>query len=1323
MDLYDTIPEKPDKITSPTLLDDADILGLGGKVIAGAGLGAGKIAFDVGKVGIASTQIAKAMLTLDLDAKLDLGDDFWTTYESISGLTTPTATKVTGELASYAASSAVMMSKLATMPKFAKLMQSSNAWDRYKAAMGIGAITDVATTTLHSSSKDESILNLVPEEHRGAVMNWFVDRTDDTDAEVLLKNVAEGLAIGGTVESGIALLAKAFRSTKATIHSTVEPSNTEEILDTLDGVLGKGDGSVKSEFIEKNTVVGSVLQGDPKAGTNKVQELSLAQPALGQPVKQNKIVEAGFSKEEIEVIAGLPNKANELMQSILDNPKATLKEKDAAKAYLKNKDLRDFTKRNLKNSGAGSLKNGLEINLLLGMQSKFPKRDPRSMAKAYADAMVSYSQGTLGFKDTLKAMSRKFGYGEANIMHQLATANALGKDMEEVLAASMVMRTRHGEKLQSIAKEIVGSGLGSSSPKIKQLLQQWELLDFYDSNVQGVVSSSGRLLNYAQVNPNDITKKMNQDLAEARRLVAEGKEIPEEVSAYEFFTQTITKEDDGRLAAMLDTIVKADVVDAKTLQKAMEGYEMMDYLEAFVFGSLLASPRTVIGSVLMSGGALTAWKQIVMRGFQAAVAKTAKYLPVKVLDDSKHSSATFNDVLIATEAMVGTTFKEFSRFFKSDLDRKLIKSIGGTREGVEGSLGTMTRAQLKNQMQLTATRLDAEGAYIKSSLMNVAQKLVSPIMAAQNWGIRGIEAIDDFWKSVNAETTLAVQANRVWYSEGSREIFGSAADTKDVFIDKYMALQRGYREAMELSGEAQQKALDRLWQGVNHTARLSVIKDVKEASRMSLEATMQQPVDNTAVGAAFGTLRSHISSSPVGRFAMMSVFPFTRTPINNLTEVIDHSPLAWTTNRWRNILKNGTPEEKLDIVSRMVAGFSLVSTVAFAANSGLLLGGDPKDNLLALTGVTPQGERELFKAERRLEHSILLNGTWYSYEKLGPIASLLSAAADLSKLMLSDDQAGVSNILAQSIAIAADDSHLKAIEEIIAIMRDPNAINELKSFAIDKTTKAITPLYGAQNSLRDLVVNRKYTSTVDAEVGGLAQELKAWIAKGLKSNTLFIVGTNAIGGGVYETDIDMVNNDVRASSDTIVGRAMHFMGLGNMDHTDEPWVQELVDFKMLPRNWNSNMIEGVPMSQQQMKKYTRKLYAHNGRAQEGLNQLVTSDAYLSIENDLDKKGVLTQALNVYKEYAKALTVEEDANLQHKIYMKKLFDIAMRNRKSPELGKTVGERVRGSTLRKAMSDTKNKVLLKEYMKEFGEEGTLGTSKSPRLEDVKQEFNLE
>ena len=324
-------------------------------------------------------------------------------------------------------------------------------------------------------------------------------------------------------------------------------------------------------------------------------------------------------------------------------------------------------------------------------------------------------------------------------------------------------------------------------------------------------------------------------------------------------------------------------------------------------------------------------------------------------------------------------------------------------------------------------------------------------------------------------------------------------------------------------------------------------------------------------------MKARAGTSPVGRFAMTSIFPFTKTPINYVSEIMDHTPLAITTKRFWDAMTNGTPEEQVEAFGRIAAGSTLMGVIAYGVSAG------------TISGTIRPEEREKAKALGIKEHSIFVDGTWYNYEKLGPIAALISSVADTQNLIDSDPDAPPHWVGAQALALAAENSHLATFGELIDIIKDPNHLKAGSKFAFNRAHQSITPLYGAQASLRDLVglaggdVNYKYRSSVDREVGGLAQELKASLANSLKSNTAILVGSNMIGAGLFEKDVDVTGNDIRVSSDTMSGKLLHLLGIGNMDNTRSPHVLELASKGLLPSNTNSNSIFGVKMTSNEFK--------------------------------------------------------------------------------------------------------------------------------------------
>lgn len=117
------------------------------------------------------------------------------------------------------------------------------------------------------------------------------------------------------------------------------------------------------------------------------------------------------------------------------------------------------------------------------------------------------------------------------------------------------------------------------------------------------------------------------------------------------------------------------------------------------------------------------------------------------------------------------------------------------------------------------------------------------------------------------------------------------------------------------------------------------------------------------------------------------LFPFIRTPVNLMKFAAERSPLAPALKEWRaEVMAGGARRDTA--LARMAFGTAVAAMAWQWALDGTITGGGPKD---------PE-RRRLMQADGWQPYSIRLGGTYYSYERLDPIATLLRTAADLQEV-------------------------------------------------------------------------------------------------------------------------------------------------------------------------------------------------------------------------------------------------------------------------------------------------------------------------------------
>jgi hypothetical protein len=109
---------------------------------------------------------------------------------------------------------------------------------------------------------------------------------------------------------------------------------------------------------------------------------------------------------------------------------------------------------------------------------------------------------------------------------------------------------------------------------------------------------------------------------------------------------------------------------------------------------------------------------------------------------------------------------------------------------------------------------------------------------------------------------------------------------------------------------------------------------------------------------------------------LVFIAPFIKTPINILKDALSYTPASLFMKQFK-----GKKEEAL---ARTMIGAGLASMTAYHVSQGNLTGSYPKD----------QGRREAMIAAGIPEYSVKIGGTWYSYARVEPLATVMGVFAD-----------------------------------------------------------------------------------------------------------------------------------------------------------------------------------------------------------------------------------------------------------------------------------------------------------------------------------------
>lgn len=197
----------------------------------------------------------------------------------------------------------------------------------------------------------------------------------------------------------------------------------------------------------------------------------------------------------------------------------------------------------------------------------------------------------------------------------------------------------------------------------------------------------------------------------------------------------------------------------------------------------------------------------------------------------------------------------------------------------------------------------------------------------------------------------------------------------------------------------------------------------KELVEAGHDAALFHTFNNSAgkITAAVNNLRHSV---PLG--AGNLIVPFLRTPANLMVYAAKHSVAAPIFKEVRADMKAGGARQE-QALARMGIGSMLTALGAVGAMNGSLTGGGPED---------PE-KRKAWLAAGNQPYSLKINGQWYQYSRVEPMATLVGLAADIAT-GAQDQALGVSSMVKAMGRNFLSKTWLQGLSGAMQAMTDPD---------------------------------------------------------------------------------------------------------------------------------------------------------------------------------------------------------------------------------------------------------------------------------------------
>ena len=217
---------------------------------------------------------------------------------------------------------------------------------------------------------------------------------------------------------------------------------------------------------------------------------------------------------------------------------------------------------------------------------------------------------------------------------------------------------------------------------------------------------------------------------------------------------------------------------------------------------------------------------------------------------------------------------------------------------------------------------------------------------------------DEFFKAVNRNSEIKVLSYRKADADAVAQGLEYGTKKYETFVEKQMKLLMDPENVSNAAREIRSRAVAK--------SRLTTFQ---ETAKTPLGGAMEKAINSNA-------------------FVKLVIAPFFRTPMNILRQgVVDRTPLGLVLEENRTLLRNGTANEKAEILARSTTGIAAM----WAGYEWISRGGP--DEAYEFRGRPEYGHSG--SVEGIGDYSIRIGDTWYQFNRLDPLGLWLGTMVDM----------------------------------------------------------------------------------------------------------------------------------------------------------------------------------------------------------------------------------------------------------------------------------------------------------------------------------------
>ena len=416
-------------------------------------------------------------------------------------------------------------------------------------------------------------------------------------------------------------------------------------------------------------------------------------------------------------------------------------------------------------------------------------------------------------------------------------------------------------------------------------------------------------------------------------------------------------------------------------------------------------------------------------------------------------------IKFARDAAKASTWDKVIEAYKAGL-------VSGPQTQMANLMGNLSFAAMRPLVDATAAAFGmATGAPERVRFSEPAAAIWNTIRSTQDIVNAWNQAVHVFGADISgsgkAEHRHAIEGKTGYYVRTPFRLLSGADAFFRWLNERYEAYSIGAREAAK--------------EGLNPATRefhervRQIADNPTEAMIDQIEASGDRYTFNTPLGEHGRAIANLVRS-----WRLEWAIPFIATPGNVFKEMARLSPAAPIVGEWRaDFAAGGARRQKA--LAEVAVGTSLMSLTFAQALAG---------NISGAGGPDPD-KRRVQMAAGWQPYSIKIGKTWYSYQRLQPVGTLLGMAADLSEVwhhLTPEESDKTAKMLAVAFGNAVtNQTFLQGLTNVVDAISDPdrdgtkfvrNTVASLVPAVISQTAQIADPYQREVHSIRQAVENR-----------------------------------------------------------------------------------------------------------------------------------------------------------------------------------------------------------------------------------------------------------